>query len=83
MSLDQAQVQLTEIVCPHTVVHPWAMMIHPADASVADAAVMRHGWLECLTLSTHAVRILHQPLTFRRYGGQRYTARISQTCLSM
>ena len=55
---------LTEIVGPNTIVHPWAVMVHPADAAVADTAVMGHGRLEGLTLAAHAVRILHEALTF-------------------
>ena len=55
---------MLQIGSANTIVHPWAVMVHPADAAVADTAVMGHGRLEGLTLAAHAVRILHEALTF-------------------
>ena len=74
---------LTEIVHAHAIVHPRAMVIHAANASIANTAVVRHRWLEGLTLSAHTMGILHQSLSFRRNCGQRNTTRIRQTCLGM
>lgn len=74
---------LTEIIGSHTVVHPGAVVIHSANASIADAAVVGHGWFERLTLSAHTVRILHEALTLRRNGSQGNTSRICQARLGM
>ena len=76
-------VPLTEIVCAHAIVHPWTVVVHAANASITDTAVVRHGWFECLTLPTHTVRILHQALSFGRNCGQRNTTRIGQTRLGV
>ena len=77
------EILLTEIVSSHTIVHPRTMMIHPTDTTIADTAMMTHGWFECLTLSTHGVTVLHEPLAFTGNGCQGNTSGIRQGCLGM
>jgi hypothetical protein len=59
------------------------MMVHPTDTTITDTAMMTHGWFERLTLSTHGVTVLHEPLTFTRNGRQRNTSWIGQGRLGM
>lgn len=68
--------KLTQVVGPNTVVHPGAVVVHAADASVANTTMMRHGRLEGLALATHAVRVLHQSLALRWDSCQRNTTGI-------
>mmetsp|Transcript_18284 Transcript_18284/g.42085 ORF Transcript_18284/g.42085 Transcript_18284/m.42085 type:complete len:139 (+) Transcript_18284:738-1154(+) len=81
--VDQEEQKVLEIVSPNAVVHPRTVVVHPADTSVADPAVMRHGWFEGLALAAHGVRIFHEPLAFARNGSEWYAAWIGETGLSM
>ena len=45
---------MLEVGRPDAVVHPGAVVVHPADAPVADAAVVREEGLEGLALRAHA-----------------------------
>ena len=54
-SVQKKEKKVLQVVGPHTIVHPWAMMVHFTDATVADSAMVGHGGLEGLALSTHGV----------------------------
>jgi hypothetical protein len=82
-SVQEKEKKVLQVAGPHTIVHPWTMMVHSTDAAIADSTMMRHGGFEGLTLSAHGVRILHEPLTFRRNSGQRHTSRIRQGSLGV
>jgi hypothetical protein len=70
-------------VSSHTIVHPRTMMVHPTDTTITDTAMMTHGWFERLTLSTHGMTVLHEPLAFTGNGRQWNTSGIRQGCLGM
>jgi hypothetical protein len=58
-------------------------MVHPTDTTITDTAMMTHGWFERLTLSTHGVTVLHEPLAFTGNGRERNTPWIRQGRLGM
>ena len=79
-----ATLPLTEIAGSHTVVHPWTVMIHPTDAPVTNATVMRVGWLVGLTMTAHGMR--GDPLLEQngpRHGFFGNTAGIGKHCLDV
>lgn len=67
----------------NTVVHPRAVMVHPADASVTYAAVVAHGWLKRLTLAAHAVRRALSSLFLLRHGRAGDRSRVGQRRLGV
>ena len=58
-------------------------MVHPTNTSIADPTVVRLGWFKGLTLSTHAVRVLHEPLPFAGNGLNGDTAGIGEGCFGV
>ena len=57
------------------------MVVHPADASIADPAVMGHGWFEGLALSAHAMAVFEESLSFAGNGREGDTSGIGETGL--
>ena len=55
---------------PHAVAHPGAMMVHPADAGIADRAVMRPRRLDLATLAAVAIPYVapHQSVKISVYS---------------
>jgi hypothetical protein len=47
------QQEILVIANPHTIIHPWTMMVHFNNASVANGAVVGTGWFEGLTAAAH------------------------------
>jgi hypothetical protein len=73
----QKEQKVLQVVCSDTVIHPRAVVVHFANATIADPAMVRHGGLECLALTTHAMRILHETLAFARNSSQWHTSGVS------
>jgi hypothetical protein len=74
---------LTQIVGSHAIVHPWTVVVHTANATIANTAMMGHGWFKGLALPTHRVRVFHQSLAFAGNRRQGHTARICEGSLGM
>ena len=76
--VDQEQQKVLQVPGADAVVHPRAVVVHPADAAVADAAVVRVRRLEALALGAHAELAVQQPLRLRRHRGRRHAAGVRQ-----
>ena len=61
-SVQEKEKKVLQVAGPHTIGHPWTVMVHSTDAAVANSTMMRHGGFEGLALSAHGMGILQEPL---------------------
>lgn len=65
--IDEEENKVLQIGGADAIIHPGAVVVHPAYAAIADSAVMAHGGFEGLTLAAHGVGGGVSPLSFLWY----------------
>ena len=62
--IDEEENKVLQVGGADAIIHPGAVVVHPAYAAIADSAVMAHGGFEGLTLAAHGVGGGVSPLCF-------------------